>query len=234
LEEAVGLKLSGRILALDLDHTLTKGGEDRLSSTLRSMLEKLKKEGWVLVLVTGRDRNYIQGREDLTSLFDAWVLENGVEVYLPGKGTSKVYLPIGWENLRRQVSGFPSVSVKLWTFSLLEEDVEKVRDVAKQLGISVVFKDNKGLLHALPEGVHKGTGFRKALELLDVDGWKVVVGDAFIDLNLFQEADFRVAVDNAEEPLKKIADYVTEKPNGRGVEEFLQKLLTGNLPSFKG
>ncbi|RLG07626.1 MAG: Cof-type HAD-IIB family hydrolase, partial [Thaumarchaeota archaeon] len=44
-----------KILVVDLDETLTRGGEDRVKPHVRESLFSLKKSGWTLILATGRD-----------------------------------------------------------------------------------------------------------------------------------------------------------------------------------
>jgi hydroxymethylpyrimidine pyrophosphatase-like HAD family hydrolase len=43
-------------------------------------------------------------------------------------------------------------------------------------------------------------------------------------------ADFKAAVGNAEEAVKREADYVAGKPDGEGALEILRKLVEGSLP----
>jgi hypothetical protein len=206
------------------------GGETRLSPEVSALLAELKRKGWKLILATGRDRNYVEGRRDVADIFDCWVLENGMEVYLPFSQASHVYLTEGWEKLRRQVLKLPFAGAKKWTFHFPKENLKEVENLVEKLRVQVSFKDNRGVLHALPAGVDKGVGVLKALEMLGVKGYIVALGDAMVDLDLFRVADFKTAVGNAEEAVKREADYVAGKPNGEGASEILRKLADGSLP----
>lgn len=206
------------------------GGENRLSPEVSALLAELRRKGWKLILATGRDRNYVEGRGDMADIFDCWVLENGMEVYLPFSQASHVYLTEGWEELRRQVLKLPFAGAKKWTFHFPREKLGEVEKLVKKLGVKVSFKDNRGVLHALPAGVDKGVGVLKALEMLGVEGYIVALGDAMVDLDLFRVADFKTAVGNAEEAVKREADYVAEKPNGEGASEIMRRLADGSLP----
>jgi len=155
------------------------------------------------------------------------VLENGMEVYIPSTRVSHVFLVEGWEAFRREALKLPFVGGKRWTFHFPREKLGEIERLAGKLGVKASFKDNRGVLHALPAGVDKGVGVLKALEMLNVRGWLAVLGDALVDLDLFKVADFKAAVGNAEEAVKKVADYVAEKPNGEGALEVLKLLHAG-------
>ena len=222
-------ELEGRILAADLDRTLTWGGEDRLSPALAELLRRLKREGWILALVTGREKDYIEGREDLSGLFDGWVLENGVEIFIPETGENHVLLPEKWEDLKRKASRLPYVSFKKWTFSLPKEKAEEFGRMVERWGFHVNLEENRGLIQVLPGEVDKGVGLLELLKALGVEGFVVALGDAHVDLGLFRVADFKVAVGDAEEEVKKVADYVSPFPDGEGAKDVLEKLLQGEF-----
>lgn len=50
---------------------------------------------------------------------------------------------------------------------------------------------------------------------------------------MFQQVGFKVAVGNADDELKDIADYITSNKSGKGVREFVDKLLKGELDVIK-
>ncbi|MHC1586625.1 MAG: HAD hydrolase family protein [Candidatus Hecatellaceae archaeon] len=222
-------RLKRKVLAADLDRTLTPGGETLVPPNILNLLAELKRRGWLLILVTGRDRFYIEGRRDLSGVFDGWVLENGVEICLPEKGFSKVFLPESWEAVRQQAARFPFISWKRWTFSLPGDRLGEVAGFLGKLGIPLSYKDNRGLIYVLPSGIDKGTGLLRLLEVLNVEGWIAALGDAHVDLDLFRVADFKATVDDAEEEVKLAADYISPLPDGMGAEEILKRLLKGEF-----
>lgn len=60
-------------------------------------------------------------------------------------------------------------------------------------------------------GIHKGVGLIELAKFLDVDISETIgVGDNYNDLGLIKDAGLGVAVANAIEPIKKIADVVTK------------------------
>lgn len=67
-------------------------------------------------------------------------------------------------------------------------------------------------------GAHKGNGLRKLCEILQVPMEQVMaVGDNRNDLEMLEEAGLSIAMGNAEEKIKQIADFVTKTNNEDGV-----------------
>ncbi|MDE7233799.1 MAG: HAD hydrolase family protein, partial [Ruminiclostridium sp.] len=61
----------------------------------------------------------------------------------------------------------------------------------------------------LPEGISKGYGYRRLLELLGRDDlFTVAVGDFGNDYDMVRSADFGAAVANAQEDVKRAAKVV--------------------------
>lgn len=212
-------------MATDLDGTLTKGGEDRVSPTIQKLLRKLKEKGWILILITGREKKYLEKRDDLKNIFDVWVVENGVEIYLPNKNFSQVYTTPEWMKFYNEVLKFPFVEPKKWSILFPPEKIGEIKALTEKLNVQAVFKQNKGVISVQPSGTDKGLGLIRTLKILNVDGWIVALGDSMVDLDMFKVANFKATVQDAEETVKKMADYVAEKPDGMGTIEILKKLL---------
>lgn len=88
---------------------------------------------------------------------------------------------------------------------------------ARDLGIREVFQ---GVLN-------KSEFFQQFLEQRAIDPEEVAyVGDDVVDIPILKRVGFSVAVKDAVSEVKEIADYVTEKPGGRGaVREICDLLL---------
>jgi len=77
----------------------------------------------------------------------------------------------------------------------------------------------------LPEGVSKGGGVRKLLELIGEKGrYIVAAGDYDNDLEMIREADLGVAVANAEEAVKKAAKLIVCDNNSGATGEIVERL----------
>lgn len=82
------------------------------------------------------------------------------------------------------------------------------------------------LLEVLPPGASKGDGLRRLLDDLAIDPQHVIAfGDAENDLEMLQMVGLGVAMGNATDSVKAVADYVTasndEDGVGRAVERFV-------------
>lgn len=216
---------SSKIFVVDLDETLTRGGESRVERRVGDAVRSLRREGWVTILATGRDRKYLSARRDLDGLFDAWIAEAGLTIQIISTGFSQTFITPGWlrfiDELKRMGVGSP----KEHTISIRREHISEVKRQALKQGIEVELKDNKGNIILLPRGVSKASALRKLLKTMDIQGFTAAVGDSEVDLELLREADFAAAVANADEKVKKIADYVASRENGEGVIEVIMKLL---------
>ena len=214
-------------MVVDLDETLTRGGEDRVKPHVRKSLLSLKKSGWTLILATGRDRRYLMRRDDIEGIFDAWVAESGISVYLPESGIYQYFVDESWRMLVKKLRALPFVEEKENTIAFKSEYLDVIKAEVSKLGIRAVFRDNKGTILLLPEGVDKAFGVREAMKLLKVDGFIAAIGDSEVDLELLELADFKAVVANADPSLMEKADYVAEMEDGDGVVEIIRALLSG-------
>jgi HAD superfamily hydrolase (TIGR01484 family) len=98
-----------------------------------------------------------------------------------------------------------------------------VRAILKSHGLDVNIEYNRSSLMVLPAGIDKGRGVLEALKLIGAPRKGVVCfGDAENDVPLFNIANVSVAVSNAVDLLKAKANFVTLKPGGLGVAEFIR------------
>ena len=215
-----------RILVADLDGTLTRGGEDLLKPEVKRALISLKDRSWTLILATGRDRRYLMGRADLKGLFDAWVAEAGLTVYLPKTGECRCLASDAWRLMVKRLKALPFVEEKENTITFRSEYVDTVKAELMRLGIKATLRDNKGMMILLPQGIDKAVGVREALRLLGVEGFIAAVGDSEVDLELLELADFRAVVADADPILKEMADYVASREDGEGFVEVVESLLS--------
>lgn len=108
----------------------------------------------------------------------------------------------------------------------LRKIVAASADIAGQLEIIYSAKRYVEFLHA---GVNKGSGLLRVAALLKVKPAEIIaVGDNLSDAAMLQLAGLSIAVNNAEEGLKAISDYVTAATNNEGaIAEVIDKFLTG-------
>jgi haloacid dehalogenase-like hydrolase len=113
-------------------------------------------------------------------------------------------------------------TVKPWDRTVLQ--------VIRELGLALQVVYNHDAVMVLPAGVDKATGLLAALAEVQISRHNAVaLGDAENDMALLQACECGVAVANALPALKMQAQIVTTHPNGRGVEELIQRLLASDL-----
>ncbi len=75
----------------------------------------------------------------------------------------------------------------------------------------------------LPEGISKGSGYRKLLELLGrEDLFTVAVGDFGNDYDMVKSADLGVAVANAQQPVKQAAKLIVGDNNSSPISQIIE------------
>ncbi|MBK8504408.1 MAG: HAD family phosphatase [Saprospiraceae bacterium] len=209
-----------KIIAIDLDGTIAL--DDHIEAQTWKILQKVRKAGHSIVLVTGRRLNEIDRLGPFEDLCEAIVAENGATIYFPAN--QSVLLPFGHLS--------PEVVKKLYSLNIpLEKGMaivattqpytQQVVEAIASTGYAVTVEYNKGAVMILPPGATKGTGLMVALRELGYSVHNVMAfGDAENDRSLFDKAELAVAVQNADPGIKELADIVLDKENGKGVREF--------------
>ncbi len=81
-------------------------------------------------------------------------------------------------------------------------------------------------LEVMPKGISKGIGLSKicAHEGIDI-GEAIAFGDSFNDITMIKAAGLGIAMGNAEDELKAVADYVTGDCDNDGIAEAIEKFI---------
>ncbi|TQD26712.1 phosphoglycolate phosphatase [Methanolobus vulcani] len=109
-------------------------------------------------------------------------------------------------------------------------DIEKAREVLGTRFPNVEIIDTHFAIHIKSKKINKGTGLLKMAELMGLETTDfVAIGDSVNDLEMLQEAGFAVAVGNADDFLKDIADYVSKASYGNGTVEAIDYLQSSSL-----
>ena len=213
-------------LATDYDGTLAHDGI--VSKNTFSALEKLKKTGRKLILVTGRELPDLKQVFPEVGIFDKVVAENGALIYTPASEEERAISPSPSPDLvtRLKKRGVKPLSVGRSIVATWEPHQATVLDVIKKLGLELEIIFNKGAVMVLPTGVNKATGLAAALGDLRLSPHNVVaVGDAENDHAFLRASGCSVAVDNALPAVKDTADLVTRGARGKGVEDLIGKMI---------
>lgn len=224
-----------RFLALvtDYDGTLAHHGE--VSAPMREALERLRRSGRKLVMVTGRILPDLERVFDGLDLFDRVVAENGAVIHDPatkqtralGQGPPDEFI----EGLRAR--GVSPLDVGEVIVATWEPHEAAVLEEIKEHGLELQVIFNKGAVMVLPTGVNKAAGMITALNELSLSAHNVVgVGDAENDHAFLSASECAVAVANALPSLKELCDHVTDRPHGEGVAELIDVIVEDDLASL--
>jgi HAD superfamily hydrolase (TIGR01484 family) len=217
-------------IALDYDGTIAHHGN--VDDGTVAALERLKKSGRRLILVTGRQLDDLRDVFPQYAMFDRIVAENGALLYRPSTKEEK---PLGEKPpdafvhaLRaRGVDPVAEGRVIVATWTPHETTVLRV---IHELGLELQIIFNKGAVMVLPAGINKASGLNAALEELGLSSHNVVgVGDAENDHAFLQLCECAVATENALPSLKEKVDLITQRDHGPGVCEVIEALIAEDL-----
>jgi hydroxymethylpyrimidine pyrophosphatase-like HAD family hydrolase len=94
-------------------------------------------------------------------------------------------------------------------------------------GLSIM-RTHVWLVEATAAGVDKGSGLRKLCEIMDIDPQRVLaIGDSENDIPMLRAAGFGVAMGNATESLKAIADWIAPPIEEDGAAVALRRWVLG-------
>ncbi|WP_315918257.1 HAD family hydrolase [Mesorhizobium sp. SP-1A] len=213
-------------LATDYDGTVAHDGS--VSKKTIAALDRLKRSGRKLVLVTGRELDDLKRAFPEHRMFDRVVAENGALVYSPASEDEALLAPPPPAKFVRELEkrAVKPLSVGRSIVATWEPHQATVLDVIKKLNLELEIIFNKGAVMVLPSGINKATGLGAALADLSLSPHNVVgIGDAENDHAFMRACGCSVAVDNALKAVKDTADIVTKGKRGAGVEELVRKLL---------
>lgn len=213
-------------IAVDIDGTLT----NRKRALNCKAVEALRKVKVPVILATGNISCFARAAAKLIGVSDIVICENGGVVRFEYDGEDiilgdKVKCIRALEVLEKHFY------VELLDFEYRKSeiclrrnfDIEKARKLVDGMGVKLV--DSGFAYHIIDANVNKGKALVYVAEKLNLDPEKfAVIGDSENDVDMFNVAGFGVAVANADERLKEVADLVTPSPNGDGVVEALHFL----------
>ena len=214
-------------LAVDYDGTLAHDG--RVDDATIAALEKVKKSGRKVILVTGRDLPICKRVFNGLEIFDLIVAENGALLFDPAQSEEEPLSPPPADRFvallqERKVA---PLSVGRSIVATWEPNETIVLDAIRDLGLELHIIFNKGAVMVLPANINKASGLKQALKRLGLSPHNVVgIGDAENDQAFLSACGCAVAVANALPSVKEQADFVVAD-HGAGVAE-LAEILTGD------
>ena len=107
-----------------------------------------------------------------------------------------------------------------------DEAPEYEKELAeKYKGVLSVYRSESFFVEAMPLGVDKAASLNRLFEIIGIDKVDTVAcGDGFNDMSMIEYAGVGVAMANAKDEVKAVADVVTEKTNDEdGLLEVVEK-----------
>ena len=152
-----------------------------------------------------------------------------INKYLIGNDKYKTKLITSFKELNKvNVSQFVIISDN---YNKIYESKKKIKSLDLDIAyFSKSFEDDiivkKGSLDGINKNVSKGSGVSELLKILKLKkSNSLCFGDYLNDLDMFKACGYKVAMDNACQEIKDMADFVTLSNNKNGVAYFLDKYL---------
>lgn len=117
---------------------------------------------------------------------------------------------------------------KLDATKILLTEFEEVQSLINKFGdqVNILTTDGGHLIQIMPKGASKALAITKICEMEGIGLENILVlGDDFNDLGLFQICGYSVAMGNAIQELKDIANEVTESNDNDGVAIILERIV---------
>ncbi|MFE5323954.1 Cof-type HAD-IIB family hydrolase [Paenibacillus sp. NPDC056579] len=240
-----------KLIALDMDGTfLTE--EKTVSAENRKAIEAAAAAGVTVMFATGRGIPNVMPYVEELGLQSPIVTVNGSEVWsAPKQLHSRTFLePELVKSMREIAQKYDTwywayavngiYNKERWTTESLEteqwlkfgyyyEDEVSLKAIHDQLvswGQLEITNSHPCNIELNPKGVSKASGLHVVCGLLGIDMSQVIaMGDSLNDVSMIREAGLGVAMGNAQDAVKSLADVVTGTNEEHGVAQIIEKYV---------
>ncbi len=226
------MNMNIKILAIDIDGTLTDNGGGVINLEALYMLRNLVRLDYKVVLVTGRSsvEGYILA--SFGGLTKVAVGENGgiitTEAYRHKLLADKTFSQQAYEVLAEHINNIKIKDVfPRLTEVVLERtfDIEEGYKILREYNLPVIITDSMYAYHLNHKDINKGVGFKEVLRMFNMSKEEALsIGDSETDIPLFNVCNYNIALGNASNKVKEYADYVTKYKEGRGLVEAIEHI----------
>lgn len=106
------------------------------------------------------------------------------------------------------------------------EELKKAKEALSEFDDLEIVKSSPMNFEVNAKGVSKGNAVKQLAEMYGIDKSEVIcLGDSGNDLSMIEYAGLGIAMANADEEVKAIADYVTDTNNNDGVAKAIRKFV---------
>jgi phosphoglycolate phosphatase len=218
-----------KAIAVDVDGTITDGKRRLCPSSLEAIRES-EERGIPVIIVTGNILCSTKTISILLGTSGGLVAENGGVIK-----SSKGKYVLGDIGKCQEAYEFLEARYPVRKVEYSEQRVSEIaleRDIEVEIlkeslkNFDVRLYDSGFAIHITDPSVNKGSSLIRLARDFGVERQEIMaVGDSENDLEFLEVAGLKVAVANADQELKSLADYVTKKPYGDGVKEALERFL---------
>ncbi|MUK89056.1 HAD-IIB family hydrolase [Ornithinibacillus sp. L9] len=238
-----------KLVALDMDGTLLNMNEEVSDYTKQVIAQALKKEVHV-VLSTGRWLQSCYPYAEALQLPSYLVTCNGGEIWTMEKELVEQHL-LNATDVEKMWQLGEEIGVHMWMISTEDVyrgerpedfqkhqwlkfgcdsyDTDKLDHMVKELSYLKGLELTNSLptnIEVNPKGVSKASALKKVCQKLGITMNEVMaVGDSLNDIKMIQEAGIGVAMGNAQEAIKNVANYVTDTNNNDGVAKAIERFV---------
>jgi phosphoglycolate phosphatase (TIGR01487 family) len=221
-----------KAVATDVDGTLTSKTHGISTGAIQTIRD-IEARGIPVILASARPYPILNILREYVGTSGAIVCENGGHVDYGGESRKLGDNEECLEVYHRLREAHGDCVQDAWTnrYNMVDLAIQRTIDRDEVLAVLSEFPalrliDSGFFYHVLARDVDKGKGLRAASEMMGIETSEIVaIGDSEVDLELLQEAGYGVAVGDASDELKEIADLVTEKRNGDGFCEAIERLF---------
>ncbi|WP_078593405.1 Cof-type HAD-IIB family hydrolase [Evansella clarkii] len=245
-------KLNGKeikLIALDMDGTLLNN-EHEISEENRKAIFEAEEKGVTVVLSTGRTLATCRDYAQALGLSSYLVTSNGSEIYnesgeiVERNLLETEYIQMMVELTEKHPTKFWAAAVEDVFLNKMPENIsdynwikfgfdveddrvrEEIYNVLSQKGSLEISNSSPTNLEINALGINKAKALKRVCELLGISMENVIaMGDSLNDIAMIEEAGIGVAMGNAQEMVKKTADYVTGTNLEDGVAKAIRKFV---------
>lgn len=228
-----------KAVATDIDGTITYANK-YLSFEAIDEIRRLEEDGIPVILVTGHMLCVAGTLSEYIGTSGPLVCENGsivtskrwrAPLVLGSRKKTDKALAVLKRELGKQVEVKPHIDYRVVDISLQRTfDASEGNLILKKYKLGVYLTDSGYAIHIMDSDVNKAKGLRKAAEMMDLETSEIIsIGDGKNDIPLLEETGYSIALNNAPEELKRIADYVTRSSFGKGFAEGVNHLRQNQL-----
>ncbi len=218
-----------KALALDVDGTITDNKRRGCISAIDTIY-KVESIGIPVIIATGNIICFTKALSTFLATSGGLVAENGGVIESNGLGKVLGNFEICEDAYHQLKSKLPVEKVQNSHLRVSEIaitrkfPVETVKDILEDFNVEIY--DSKFAIHITDPSVNKGTSVKEVASDIGVKPSEILgIGDSENDIEFLSEVGIKIAVSNADQKLKDIADYVTQKTHGNGVKEAVERFI---------